>query len=477
MSVGGRRRFITWPTVYCGAADTAVTLSDMPRSERNLDPSTGPIAAFATELRKMRVEAGTPKYLQMARRTGRSRTALAEAAGGDHLPTWETVEAYVRACGRDPAEWLARWEQARDEVKADRSPDAREPAPALVTGSPATNPPGRRLPRRGLLLAAAAAVVGAGLTAGLRRDGDDTPAPTGPRTLTWTGAQGPVMLSFARFDPQHLAAARSTGQVAVTNVDDGSIVNILDLHQSGHTAVTFDCLDRGVLLAAGPSGVVRLWHYPDGRALMALPAPGRSAISHLVSDPDNRHHLAAAHGQVVTIWRTDTGQRQRDFDVGQTITALAYDPQTRNTLAVARQDGTVAIWDSSNGRLVRPLQGRLTRPTALAFDPLTRNTLATAEAGGSVRIWDSSTGRPVRSIRNTVPVGALAFNPLIRNSLATGNSDGAVRIWDSSTGLPVHTLQGERARVTAVAYAADGKRLAAGTDNGTVTVWPVQDWQ
>src|SRR4051794_30280722 len=85
----------------------------MSRTERSLDPSSGPAAAFAMQLRALRVAAGSPKYLQMARRTGRSRTALTEAAGGDHVPQWETVEAYVRACGGDPAEWTTRWEQAR----------------------------------------------------------------------------------------------------------------------------------------------------------------------------------------------------------------------------------------------------------------------------------------------------------------------------------------------------------------------------
>ncbi|WP_216912752.1 hypothetical protein [Nocardia noduli] len=86
----------------------------MPRPERPLDPSAGPIQAFAADLRKLRERAGNPKYLQMARVSGRSRTALAEAAGGYHLPTWETTEAYVTACGEAPASWRARWEDLHE---------------------------------------------------------------------------------------------------------------------------------------------------------------------------------------------------------------------------------------------------------------------------------------------------------------------------------------------------------------------------
>jgi len=106
----------------------------MGRPERPLDPRAGPIQAFASELRKLRQEAGSPKYLQMQRRTGRSRTALAEAAGGDHLPTWDTVEAYVRACGGDLAQWRARWAQARDAIRSQRG--EAEPQGIVPTGPP-----------------------------------------------------------------------------------------------------------------------------------------------------------------------------------------------------------------------------------------------------------------------------------------------------------------------------------------------------
>ncbi len=88
----------------------------MPRPERPLDPSAGPVQAFAADLRRLRTDAGSPKYLQMARLTGRSRTALSEAAGGDHLPTWETTEAFVKACGGDVGTWLAKWERVQDQL-------------------------------------------------------------------------------------------------------------------------------------------------------------------------------------------------------------------------------------------------------------------------------------------------------------------------------------------------------------------------
>lgn len=107
--------------------------ADMARPQRHLDPTAGPVAAFAAQLRELRERAGTPKYTVMAKRSGRSQTALSEAAGGQKLPTWETTEAFVQACGGDPREWRSRWEAARPETNGTTAEDPPPiPEPAVV---------------------------------------------------------------------------------------------------------------------------------------------------------------------------------------------------------------------------------------------------------------------------------------------------------------------------------------------------------
>jgi len=141
----------------------------MPRPERPLDPEGGPVQQFAAELRAVRAKAGSPTYLRMARQTGRSRTALAEAAGGDHLPTWETVDAYLSACGQESAGWRDRWEAVRLHLDGARTasapsgPDA--PAASAPTGPAAIRRRGRL--RSKVLLAAVGLVAAAGATAAL----------------------------------------------------------------------------------------------------------------------------------------------------------------------------------------------------------------------------------------------------------------------------------------------------------------------
>ena len=83
----------------------------MGRPEQPLDPSTGPLAEFAVDLRRLRGRAGNPAYSTLARRVHRSSSALSQAASGKVWPTLDTVLAYVQACGGDVVEWEARWRE------------------------------------------------------------------------------------------------------------------------------------------------------------------------------------------------------------------------------------------------------------------------------------------------------------------------------------------------------------------------------
>ncbi len=158
----------------------------MGRPERPLDPAAGPVERFASQLRELRDQAGRPKYSAMAQRVHRSQTTLSEAAGGERLPTWDTAEAFVRACGGDVASWRKLWEQASLAQQANGSP-AESPAvaPAEIQGAP------RQRRHKILLAAAAAGVLVTAVVAALAVAGpssaprtDVQPSPPGSPALT-----------------------------------------------------------------------------------------------------------------------------------------------------------------------------------------------------------------------------------------------------------------------------------------------------
>lgn len=88
----------------------------MARRERQIDPDGGALARFAVDLRMLREGAGRPTYRQLAARTGYSVTALAEAAGGQRLPSLPVTLAFVAVCSGDQTVWRQRWQQVADEL-------------------------------------------------------------------------------------------------------------------------------------------------------------------------------------------------------------------------------------------------------------------------------------------------------------------------------------------------------------------------
>lgn len=88
----------------------------MPRGEKPIDMSRGPVAQFAVELRELRKRAGGPPYRELAERTRYTQSVLSKAASGEKLPTWAVVHAFVEACDGDLACWEMRWNEVNAHV-------------------------------------------------------------------------------------------------------------------------------------------------------------------------------------------------------------------------------------------------------------------------------------------------------------------------------------------------------------------------
>lgn len=107
----------------------------MARRERPLEGGDGPLLEFAAALRRLRHEAGSPPYRDLAERAHYSVATLSGAAAGRRLPSLDVTLAYVRACGGDAAAWERRWHAAAVELAADGAGPG--PAGAATPEAPA----------------------------------------------------------------------------------------------------------------------------------------------------------------------------------------------------------------------------------------------------------------------------------------------------------------------------------------------------
>ncbi|RDL30227.1 uncharacterized protein BP5553_10505 [Venustampulla echinocandica] len=159
------------------------------------------------------------------------------------------------------------------------------------------------------------------------------------------------------------------------------------------------------------------------------------------------------------------------LDVSQNIVvALSLDGKT---LAAARRDYNVWLWDNWSGKVLRTLKGHINCVNAVAFSP-DGKTLASASNDYTVKLWDSQSGVVLRTLEGyKYWVTAVAFSP-DGKTLASASDDNTVKLWDSQSGVVLRTLEGHEDWVTAVAFSPDGKTLASASDDYTVKLWDSQ---
>ena len=158
------------------------------------------------------------------------------------------------------------------------------------------------------------------------------------------------------------------------------------------------------------------------------------------------------------------------------VKCVAFDPGL-GKLAGGSLDGTVSLWDTTEGKLLRtfewrrsPFEWQRSEVASVAFDPAGR-LLASGSANGTVNLWDTDSGELLHACTGQGgSVASVVFHPH-RSLLASGADDGTVNLWDIADGKLLRTFRGPRAEVVGVAFDSAGRTLARGSTDGTVILW------
>jgi WD40 repeat protein len=379
---------------------------------------------------------------------------------------------------------------------------------------------------------------------------------TGKVVLRCAGHSGlPRSLAFSR-DGQWLASGSEDMSAKVWNVKTGQLMHTL----RGHSQVVVDVAfspDGKRLATAARDKTTKVWDLTkpkEERAVCTHP----DSIRTFTFDRDGKR-LASTDGSVVKVWKADTGEvlSERSFTRGarelvfladgsgllvglhsgrvvrwrfrQRVPGLIHHGEILSDLALSKdgnllatggKKGTLQLWETASGKLLRELKGHSMMLRSLAFSPDDRYVVSLARnvIRGMVIIHDTATGKVLRKdIVGNAPqqvafspdgtllgmadtdvvrlwdirpgqVPDLATRPRLRlysrakvsnglsfsadsRRLAVTGADQAVRLWDVTTGEEILTMRPHGEQVTHVAFSPVDGLLATGGSDGKVKVW------
>ncbi len=151
------------------------------------------------------------------------------------------------------------------------------------------------------------------------------------------------------------------------------------------------------------------------------------------------------------------------------VATVAWSPDGQR-IASGSTDGTVQVWDASNGGNAYAYHGHASSVNAVAWSPDGQR-ITSGSTDGTVQVWDASNGGNAYTYHGHAGfVNAVAWSP-DGKYIASGSSDQTVQVWDASNGGNAYTYRGHAGFVNAVAWSPDGKYIASASTDQTVQVW------
>jgi WD40 repeat protein/tRNA A-37 threonylcarbamoyl transferase component Bud32 len=253
------------------------------------------------------------------------------------------------------------------------------------------------------------------------------------------------------------------------------------------------------LASGGVDGMLHVREAATGQDVLLLRA--HSPLRHETEAPDQLHHLqgvdAIAYSRdgkllasggadgTVKVWDASNGKMLCPITAhNQPVSGVAFSPDGR-LLASSSWDRTVKVWEAATGKLLHTLSGHRRQVSRVAFRP-DGKVLASSSWDQTIRLWNPETGQQVRCLDwisqpgRVDPIDSLAFHPSGDYLAAAPDpfgGGGEVKVFDLKTGATVHSLPGHIYGIFQVVFSADGRRFASCSCDGGVKVWDMATGQ
>lgn len=196
---------------------------------------------------------------------------------------------------------------------------------------------------------------------------------------------------------------------------------------------------------------------------------------------DGRTMATASSDGTVRLWDCTNGELLQSFSrslgilgIGHQgeVTAVVFGPNNK-TLFSSGEDGQLICWDLADNRRHYRLEIPFWTATNLYRVP-EYPILAIGTAEGQIHLWPLEQGQPgLDLVPHQDHITALTYSAKLQ-ALISGSEDQTIRVWSLPSGRLCQTLTAPKATLTALACPPQDERIISGDSQGQVQVWNLQ---
>ncbi|KPV52515.1 hypothetical protein SE17_15040, partial [Kouleothrix aurantiaca] len=271
-------------------------------------------------------------------------------------------------------------------------------------------------------------------------------------------------------------AARQTAQVLQAQAEDKrNQANALALRDrallESNRARRLQLMIAALSLSADP---LLAEDFHTALQLNHLPVRTDTRRVRMAWSPDG-NRIVIASGTKIELWNAPQGaaglrDKQPLREQESVVTSIAWSPDGAR-FAAGNADGTISLWDATNGQATTTLSGHSREVTGLAWRPDSRQLLSSS-VDGMLRIWDLVDGSA------EVIVGKLgerltwaAWSPDATQFVTSAGKTLYIR--DGVTGAISKIIDGHTDNINTSAWSFGGQRILSASDDGTARIWEV----
>jgi WD40 repeat protein/serine/threonine protein kinase len=214
---------------------------------------------------------------------------------------------------------------------------------------------------------------------------------------------------------------------------------------------------------------IRVWRIPSRqwRSLAFKLLVGVGIASLAVAYQEKIPQYQGRGANVVSSQSADLSQVPRLTGHKGPVTAVAMADQGR-WIVSAGSDGTLRIWNTGSGALVRTIELDEGAATALAVDD--RRAL-TGHKGGAIVLWDLERAEKLGTLQHRAPISSLTFTA-DPNRFFAASQDGTVALFDvRSPNTPAPLSDDAESGAQFVALARSSGLLVTGGQDRSIRLW------